>query len=265
MSAKPKPVIFIVHGGWHVPESYKKFTDVLRSQGYEVHLPRLPSVNGARPPNAGLADDCRLVRSYVESLVQAGRTIVLFLHSYGGVVGCNALCGLSLEERTKQGLAGGISHMIIESGYLLPEGVSPMDKNVEFGTMHLVPYVMDVADDGTSLKRDPKASMFGPAPDETAVEESVATLVRWNGNVLYEAPEQAAWREIPITYISSTLDMTLPLDYQLNMMEGVEKAGRRIRKYELVTSHCPHVTETERIVEIVNEVVDGDESWYHVL
>ncbi|KAK6956857.1 hypothetical protein Daesc_002138 [Daldinia eschscholtzii] len=34
-----------------------------------VHVPRLPSTNGARPPNTDLSADSELVRTYVESLV----------------------------------------------------------------------------------------------------------------------------------------------------------------------------------------------------
>jgi len=40
-----KPTIIIVHGGWHVPESYEKLIAALEKAGYEVHCPRLPSTN----------------------------------------------------------------------------------------------------------------------------------------------------------------------------------------------------------------------------
>lgn len=40
-----KPTLVIVHGGWHVPESYKKLVVALERAGYEVHCPRLPSTN----------------------------------------------------------------------------------------------------------------------------------------------------------------------------------------------------------------------------
>ncbi|KAI1822085.1 Alpha/beta hydrolase fold-1 [Xylaria intraflava] len=257
MTTKPKPTLFIVHGGWHVPESYKKLTRALESQGYEVHLPRLPSVNGARPPNADLSTDTLLIRSYVESLVRTGRIVVVIMHSYGGLVGSNALHGLGLEARAKQSLAGGVSKLIYLTAYLVPEGVSAMDKNREFGSEHLVPVVMDIADDNTCLWRDPKGLMIGPWPDEAEVEENANTFVRWNMNALNHRPENAAWREIPFTYTFTTLDMTLPLSYQQSMVELVQKSGYEPRIYELETGHCPHLTATERVVEIVNEVING--------
>lgn len=40
-----KPTLVIVHGGWHIPESYEKLVGALETAGYEVHCPRLPSTN----------------------------------------------------------------------------------------------------------------------------------------------------------------------------------------------------------------------------
>ena len=48
-------------------------------------------MNEARPPNADLATDTAMVRGDVESLVDAGRTVIAIMHSYGGQVGTNAL------------------------------------------------------------------------------------------------------------------------------------------------------------------------------
>jgi alpha-beta hydrolase superfamily lysophospholipase len=43
--ATPEPTIVIIHGSWHVPESYEKLISALRKAGYEVHCPRLPTTN----------------------------------------------------------------------------------------------------------------------------------------------------------------------------------------------------------------------------
>ncbi|KAK8069448.1 hypothetical protein PG994_006064 [Apiospora phragmitis] len=64
------------------------------------------------PPNSDLATDTRTVRSYVQSLIEAGRSVIAMLHSYGGQVGTNALIGLGLEARAKEGLKGGVSYLI---------------------------------------------------------------------------------------------------------------------------------------------------------
>ncbi|TRX91641.1 hypothetical protein FHL15_007423 [Xylaria flabelliformis] len=257
MVNEAKPTLFIVHGGWHVPESYKKLTGALESRGYEVHLPRLPSANGTRPPNADLFTDSLLVRNYVESLVQAGRTVVVIMHSYGGQVGSNALCGLGLQARAKQFLPGGISHLIYMTAYAVPEGSAMMDKVKEFGNMDLVPLVFDFADDDSCLFRDPKGLMVGHGAEKSEVDAYVNTFVRWNGKSMYQATEHAAWRDIPVSYIYTTADMTVPLAYQQNIVKGLEKAGCKVQTFELETGHCPNLTATEDVVQIVEKVIIG--------
>ncbi|KAI1504100.1 hypothetical protein F5X99DRAFT_373442 [Biscogniauxia marginata] len=148
MTTTAKPTIVIIHGGWHVPESFEKLTNALMSVGFEVHVPRLPSVNEARPPNADLSSDTVLVRSYVEGLVQAGRTVVALMHSYGGQVGTNALYGLGLETRSAQGLKGGVSHLIYMAAYAVSQGAM-MDKVKEFGHTDIVPIVFGFVEDGS--------------------------------------------------------------------------------------------------------------------
>jgi alpha-beta hydrolase superfamily lysophospholipase len=53
--AATKPTLVLVHGGWHVPESYEKLITALEKAGYEVHCPRLPTTNQVRTgaPSSG--------------------------------------------------------------------------------------------------------------------------------------------------------------------------------------------------------------------
>lgn len=116
-----KPIVVLVHGAWHVPASYSKFVAALRSAGYTVVVPQLPSTNDTNAGEGELTTDTAQVRSCVEGLVQVGQTVIAVLHSYGGHVGTNALYGLSVEGRSRQGLTGGISKLIYVSAFILPE------------------------------------------------------------------------------------------------------------------------------------------------
>lgn len=211
-----------------------------------------------RPPNADLYTDSDIVRSYVSSLVRAGRTVVALLHSYGGQVGSNALVGLGLADRAAQGLPGGVSHLVYMAAFAVPEGTAMMDKVKEFGHMDLVPIAFSFAEDDTCLNNDPKTLLVGPSevPDEE-VERYLATLVRWNGKAMYLPIKNAAWREIPVAYIHCTADMTVPLDYQKSFVDGMEKAGRPVQTFELATGHSPNLTATAGVVDAVNKVVEG--------
>ncbi|KAI1641856.1 alpha/beta-hydrolase [Daldinia loculata] len=257
MATTTKPTIIIIHGGWHVPESYEDLITALELAGYEVHVPRLPSINQVRPPNADLSDDTALIRSYVESLVRAGRTVVALTHSYGGQVGTNALYGLGLEARSSKGLKGGVSRLIYMTAYAGTEGTSMMDKVKEFGNMDLVPIAFDFAEDDTVVSRDPKTLVVGPGRDEAETEAYLKTLHRWNGKCMYQPLEHCAWRDIPVTYIYTTADMTVPFDYQKTFVDTIEKSGNKVQTFELATGHCPNFTATQGVVDVINKALSG--------
>lgn len=127
---------------------------VQRASGLEVHVPRLPTCNEARPPNAGLADDTNLIRSYIESIVLAGRTVVPIGYSYGAQVMTNAPCGLGLETRSSHGLKGGVSDLIYMAGYVILEGMCTFDKTKELSKLEDVHLVFDMAEDNTMVLRN---------------------------------------------------------------------------------------------------------------
>ncbi|KAK8003059.1 kinase-like domain-containing protein [Apiospora arundinis] len=252
-----KPTIVIVHGGWHVPSSYSKLADLLRSSGLEVHIPRLPSMNEIRPPNSDLATDTQLIRSYVESLVEAGRSVIAVLHSYGGQVGSNALVGLGLEARAKAGLEGGVSHLIYMCAFAMPEGGSMVSKVKEFGHKELLPLAFDFdKKDNSVVCRDPKMTLIGDGAgaEESEIQSYLASLVRWNGTCMYQPIAQCAWREVPVTYVYTSGDMTVPLDYQTSMVEMMKKEGREATTVELSTGHCPNLTKAKVVADVISKV-----------
>ncbi|KAK3391166.1 hypothetical protein B0H63DRAFT_493206 [Podospora didyma] len=122
-----KPTVVIIYGGWHVPESHEKLITALQKAGCET-----------RPPTADLYNTSDLIRSYISSLMRAGRTVVAIMH-YGGQVRSNSLVGLCLGTRASQGLRGGVSHLIYMAAFAVPEGTAMMGKVKEFGHMNLVP------------------------------------------------------------------------------------------------------------------------------
>lgn len=209
------------------------------------------------PPNADLSSDTKLIRSYVESLVRAGRTVIAIGHSYGGQVCSNALHGLGVEARSSKGLRGGVSKHIYLVGYALPEGLSTLDKFKEFGNIENVPLVFDMAEDQTVVPRDPGMlfGLRGPGVDDAEAEEYVKTLCRWHGKAMFQPLEHAAWRDIPAAYIHTTSDMSIPTPEQQNMAKGLEEAGRKVQTFTVESGHCPNFVAAQGVVDAVNEVV----------
>ncbi|KAF2692027.1 alpha/beta-hydrolase, partial [Lentithecium fluviatile CBS 122367] len=250
-----KPTLVIVSGAWHVPESYTKFTEALTTAGYHVHVPRLQSMNQDRPPTADLGSDTAFIRSYVQNLVGSGHQVVAIMHSYGGQVGTNALYGLGSGQPH---LSGGVSHLIYMAAFAQPEGWSMVDKVEEFGQGDLIPLAFDFADDKTVVSRDAKGLLVGNTTlPEAEVDAYVQTLVRWNGQCMYDRIERTAWKDIPVSYIQTTLDMTVPFDYQKSMVELMRKAGREVKTFEVATGHCPNLTGTSEVVDAIKKIL-GD-------
>ena len=135
-------------------------------------------MNEARPPNADLATDTALVRGYVESLVDAGRIVIAMIHSYGGQVGTNALYGLGLNNRSQQGLSGGVVHLVYMCAFAMPEGGLMVSKVQEFGHEHLLPLAFDFAEDNSCVDRDPKGLLVGPSIEDSEADKYVSSLAR---------------------------------------------------------------------------------------
>jgi pimeloyl-ACP methyl ester carboxylesterase len=177
--AATKLTLVLISGAWHVPSTYSKFADALNVAGYEVHAPRLPSVNGARPPNADLTTNTALIREYVENLVDAGQTVIAIMHSYGGQVGTNAFYGLEVDSRAQKDMTGGVAHLIYMCSFIFPEGGSMIAKVMEFGSEDILPQIFNITEDGTCVNRDPKKLLIGQGINDAEASSYEALLVRW--------------------------------------------------------------------------------------
>lgn len=259
MSTTDKPTILLITGAFHVPEGYGKLTSALEAAGFEVHCPRLLSNNGKRPPNADLADDTALIRSYASSLIRAGRHVLVIAHSYGGQVCSNSLYGLGLEARSDQGLKGGVSQLVYMAAGAMVEGKSMMTWVEQHGHLDLMPVAFSFADneDGSGIVRDARLALVGAYPEEmeAEVDAYLKTLVYFNGKSMHLPIDRAAWREIPVAYIFTKNDMCLPLDYQKAYVEELKGAGCGVQTFELDTAHAPQLTAVEDVVAIVNKLV----------
>ncbi|KAJ8117549.1 hypothetical protein ONZ43_g4184 [Nemania bipapillata] len=242
-----RPVILIASASCHTPNHYGKLTKLLREAGFEAQVPQLPSSNGARPPNADLASDTDLFVSHVVKLADSGQNIAVLTHSYGGMVATNALYGLSTGPRAAAGLSGGVSHLIYAGGsYAVPQGTSIADKATEAGFGDKIRgFAWTFAEDDSAVMTWPDKMLAGDEytaahPDE--VKEYVAALQRYNGKAIYN----------PIT---NTPDATAPEPIQRNMVEVMQKEGAVFELVETQWTHCPNLTSTKELVDLLIKVI----------
>jgi pimeloyl-ACP methyl ester carboxylesterase len=123
--------IVLVQGSFQIPSVYQKLTDDLKNSGYPTFHPSLPSCSNttnADFPSKTLDDDTEAVRKVVERLVQdEGKKVLVVMHSYGGLVGSNAISKeLSYLHREAAGEPGGVVHLFYLAAFVLAEGQSVM-------------------------------------------------------------------------------------------------------------------------------------------
>lgn len=115
-----KPTLVFIPGAWHTPEYFSDVIEPLKMSGYECHPLRLPSVGGDDTKTA--ADDATHIRSTTLPLVEAGKQVVLIMHSYGGIPGTESVKGgLAKIDREAVGKQGGVIGLVYLTSFLIDE------------------------------------------------------------------------------------------------------------------------------------------------
>ena len=126
---KELPTILLVQGSFQIPQVYDKLVQGLVARGYHTIHPQLPSCSNTDStnfPQLTLVDDALAIRTELTRQIEyGGKTVVVVMHSYGGLVGSEAITEeLSYTRRQAQGLPGGVIHLFLYSAFLLNEGQS---------------------------------------------------------------------------------------------------------------------------------------------
>ncbi|KAF2651162.1 alpha/beta-hydrolase [Lophiostoma macrostomum CBS 122681] len=255
------PTIVLVHGAWHTPANYQTFIDALQKVGFPVYCPQLPSCNNTSPPPASLAEDVAVVRAVLQERVAAGEQVILIMHSYGGLVGTDAVRdSLLYNPHNSSGRSGGIIHLLYLCAYMLEPGTSVFDiaKAADFFP-YWDQYIQNF-DDGTCFPIDPAAILFGDDGTEEDVKTALTHLVRSPLAAFDTKSEGECWKKVPVTYVKTLRDGGVPIKYQDIMLERVEKTGTIVEKVELDTTHSVFITRQVEIVDVVRKIARVGES-----
>lgn len=136
------PVILLVQGSFQSPTVYQQLTQSLQALGYVTTHPRLPSCTNTDDPDfpkTTLVDDALAVRlELIRQVEYEGKTVVVAMHSYGGLVGSEAIPeDLSYTKRRSSGLQGGVVHLFYLCAFILDKGQSVLDTFGESPTNHV--------------------------------------------------------------------------------------------------------------------------------
>ncbi|KAJ3543755.1 hypothetical protein NM208_g3408 [Fusarium decemcellulare] len=122
------PTILAVPGAWHTAESFATIKKIFVARNYDFISLDPPGVLVDHAPDASAEGDAASLRSNgLWPLVDAGKDVVLLMHSYGGVYGSCAVKGLSKRERRQAGKNGGVIALIYISAVTPMVGKSTLD------------------------------------------------------------------------------------------------------------------------------------------
>lgn len=111
----------LVPGAWHPVSALDPIAKPLSAAGYTVRGVDLPSC-GSEPPLSEFRPDVEAISKAIEEEADKGQDVVLFMHSYGGVVGTEACRGLGKKERIAAGKKGGLIRLIYCAAFLVGKG-----------------------------------------------------------------------------------------------------------------------------------------------
>jgi len=240
-----KPTIVVVPGSWHIPEHFEPMSALLRKQGYLVVGVSLPSNCQTGPFSLGVTADAAVVRSTILAEVEAGREVVVLMHSYGGIPGSAGSEGLSKTDREAKGLSGGIIKLIYMSAFVLDKGAA-----LAIASSGKIASWITTYDDPSGqywFPNDPVGALFHDVP-ETLAQRSI-DMLRYQGlQYIYDEQTYAAWKFIPSTYILLLQDKAIPLAFQ----EAMSKKEGGLWSYESIdSSHSPFLSKPDETATLV--------------
>ena len=125
MASHTKPTVLFVHGSWHSPVHFEPVMKLFEAHGYATECPCQPSFN-AKPAPTNMEEDAKAIRAVLDRLVvDESKNVIVVMHSYGGVVGTQAVDeSLGKKARQNNDLPGGVVHLLYLCAFIVPLGDS---------------------------------------------------------------------------------------------------------------------------------------------
>jgi len=235
-----KPVIVFVPGAWHPPACFEPVTERLEAAGYQTKGVNLASV-GAPVPLQDFQPDVEAIQLAMKPFIDEGKDVLLVVHSYGGVVGNEAVRGLDKASREKVGKKGGVSHIYFCCAFALPEGVSLMDALQG----KPLPWFQISEDGQTVTPATPVETFYN---DVQNAEQYPEILKPHSYRTFFSKVTYPAWQHVPSTYLLCEKDMAIPLHAQKGMVEG---SGGKIKAETVDASHSPFLSMPEEVANSI--------------
>jgi len=244
------PTVLFFAGAFADPSCFDTFSKHLETAGYPTTYAYVPSLNPSNPTTVSSSEDAEVTRkNYLLPLLDQGKDVVIFVHSYGGVVGGAAAAGLSKVSRAAAGKAGGVVGLIYCVGNIVGEGESLLQA---VGGAY-PPFIKEnQPSQGLAVIAPVIQTLYGEgavAPETIPQLEAAMTP---HSLKAFETPQTApAWAESAFdgrrAYIRTINDQCNPVFLQ-DMW--IEKSGVKWEIVNMESGHCPFITQPEQLAEV---------------
>ncbi|PGH12613.1 hypothetical protein AJ80_06672 [Polytolypa hystricis UAMH7299] len=227
MDTSAKPTFILVHGAWQSSSVWVYVTALLEKAGYSVYPVTLKSPN-VNPAVQDFSADVEVVKDAIESVIESGKDAVLAVHSYAGIVGCEALksfhhemLSVAAEEASEDAAHGDkpihrrgkVLHLAFIAGLIYPPGMSLADLDTR-----PPPGIVQVGEKGDWVRiMDGDTRMYNDLSPEAAGFWNKKLKLQ-SRHVFYSELTYPAYRYYPSSYLTCSADQAVLPKTQSRMM-----------------------------------------------
>lgn len=222
--------VVLVHGSWFGSWCWDRVGTLLRERRMAVEAIDLPSCGARGTALADLDGDIAALRRLLE---RDDEPVLLCAHSYGGAPATAAAAGNARIRR-----------IVYLTSFMLDVGESCA---LVRGQGALPSWCVVGADGSFTIDSAAAGEvLFGDCDDATQ-KWATEQLVSQNVQTAHQTIGMAAWHTVPATYVRCSLDLALPPEVQRRF------AARADETLELRSSHCPFLSQPERVADLLAE------------
>lgn len=235
-----------------MPAHYAHLALKLNASGYTVDCIESSSTNDEKDlPEDTWKEDISIIRNAITSHTEAGRDVAVVMHSFGGMAGSEAACGLGKKESET---SGSVIKLVYLAAFMMKEGASPIDfdwpriavpddKQVCEIPSHYCDQSQPMSSQNPKALYvpDPISNLYHDVPEQMS-RRAVDNLGGHPIAHAFSRPSKVAWREIPTAYIICEDDRALPIGPQEQMINAVKAEGVDVETTSLKSSHSPFLS-----------------------
>lgn len=256
-----KPAFLFVPGAWHQPTVFQPLANLLSTKGYNSSFLSLPSV-GANPGLPDFSADVGALTSLINARLSQGEDLILVLWSYGSIPGTEAVVPAMLKSaREKEGLKGGVVHLVFLAAPILPVGMSVQKSR---------PPEPEESNDMVTYNNPPGTVSVSPAlatmlfyndvEDPEVVKGLVDGLQPMSLGPLRSELTRASWMYTPSTAVICEKDLGLPTErFEKQISDAREIQPGSFQKVERCgAAHVPFLSMTAWVADVLRRVAGED-------